>query len=189
MASGWVCCTNCSGVVCDALNFGRDYRETVRHASTLLPKGDERWQLVQYLAARYRHSTVETWTEHVREGRVSLDGVRTSATDLHRVIEPGMELCYHRPPWNEPLPHAPYALPVLYEDADLLAVLKPSGLAVMPSEQFYMHTVMATLDRMYAGHDAVPSPAHRLGVGTSGVLLCAKSARAKRSLPKQFQAG
>ena len=35
----------------------------------------------------------------------------------------------------------------------------------------------------------LPSPAHRLGVATSGVILCAKSARAKRSLPAQFQAG
>lgn len=189
----WACCTSDTGrrgrELCDGqLNSGRDYSETVRQAA--LPPDGDRWQLVQYLAARYKHSTVETWSEHVREGRVSLDGVRTSSDDLHRTIEPGVELCYHRPPWIEPLPHAPYALTILYEDADVLVVLKPSGLAVMPSEQFFMHTVMATLDRMFADRGAaVPSPAHRLGVGTSGALLCAKSARARRALPMQFQAG
>lgn len=189
MSFDWVCCASDNGgnLWCDGLNSGRDYCETVRQAP--LPQDGDRWQLVEYLAARYKHSTVETWSEHVREGRVSIDGVRTSSADLHRRVEPGVELCYHRPPWKEPLPHAPYALTILYEDADVLVVLKPSGLAVMPSEQFFTHTVMATLDRMFADRDSVPSPAHRLGVGTSGALLCAKSARSRRSLPMQFQAG
>lgn len=186
MSSEWVCCACASDADPCGFNSGRDYCETVRQVK--LPQEAEGQQLVQYLAARYRHSAIDQWVEHVQEGRVSVDGTRTSSADLRRTIEPGMRLCYHRPPWKEPLPHAPYALSILYEDADVLVVLKPSGLAVMPSEQFHTHTIMAVLDRMFAGsEDLVPSPAHRLGVGTSGALLCAKSARAKRSLPLQFQ--
>ena len=188
----WVCCASETDETCgEGLNSGRNYCEIV-HQATLLRVDSEQdgraRQLVQYMAARYNHSSIATWAEHVREGRVSVNGIRTSQADLDRAIEPGTELCYHRPPWREPLPHAPYGLSVLYEDADVLVVLKPSGLAVMPSEQFYEHTVMATLKRMFAGR-AIPSPAHRLGVGTSGALLCAKTPRARRSLPIQFQAG
>ena len=180
----WRCCTPV-GDGTTWVNGGRDYCETVRAAGPRVaaPPG-----LVGYLAGRYRHSSEEQWAEHVRAGRVSLDGRRSTADDAAQPVRPGLRLCYHRPPWQEPLPHAPEELAALYEDEDVLAVLKPSGLAVMPSELYWNHTVMAVLRRTYAGADSLPSPAHRLGVGT-GVLLCAKSARAKRSLPAQFQAG
>ena len=181
----WRCCAP-AGDGTSWVNGGRDYYETIRAGSTAAPPG---LSLVGYLAGRYRHSSEEEWAEHVRAGRVSLDGRRTTADDAAQPVRPGLRLCYHRPPWQEPLPHAPDALAVLYEDEDVLAVLKPSGLAVMPSELYWNHTVMAVLRRTYAGAESLPSPAHRLGVGTCGVLLCAKSAHAKRSLPAQFQAG
>lgn len=95
-----------------------------------------------------------------------------------------VELAYHRPPWREPLPAPPLALTVLFSDADVLVVDKPAGLPVMPSELYWRHTVMTALGAAAGG----PSPVHRLGVGTSGALVCARSACARRGLPAQFQA-
>ena len=81
----------------------------------------------------------------------------------------------------------------------VVAVVKPAGLPVMPSELYYEHTVMAVLQRLYGsgetfgssshtGQNPTPSPAHRLGAWTTGILLCGRSAAARKSLPGQFQA-
>jgi 23S rRNA-/tRNA-specific pseudouridylate synthase len=78
----------------------------------------------------------------------------------------------------------------------VVALLKPAGLPVMPSELYYEHTVMFVLERTYGaaagkgeseGAAMLPSPAHRLGAWTTGILLCGRSPAARKSLPRQFQ--
>lgn len=68
-------------------------------------------------------------------------------------------------------------LKVLYEDDWVLAIDKPSGLAVHPGSGITGATVVE-LARAYLGNktrnDFAPSPAHRIDRETSGVLLVAK---------------
>jgi 23S rRNA-/tRNA-specific pseudouridylate synthase len=76
----------------------------------------------------------------------------------------------------------------------VLAVLhKPARLPVLPSELYYEHTVLQILRTMHAKAAfpatvcEVPHPAHRLGVGTSGVLICAIGADARSALSRAFE--
>eukprot|EP00854_Cymbomonas_tetramitiformis_P002292 gene2292-3013_t len=64
---------------------------------------------------------------------------------------------------------------VLYEDR------------VLPGGAFQQRTVLTLLQRL-AGEErgAVPAPVHRLGRGTSGVLLCARSELARARLSAAF---
>lgn len=82
------------------------------------------------------------------------------------------------PPW----------LPVLHQDADLVAIDKPAGLLVHPSalDAHARHTALALLqdqcgERLW--------PLHRLDKGTSGVLLFARHAAAARHWAMAFEAG
>ena len=156
------------------LNAGRVYSHTVRDA-----EGGQ--QLIDLLAATYRHSTRDTWAEHCATGRIYVHGAEAQADTLVAV---GDLVEYHRPPWREP--DAPTELEVLHADGDLLVLRKPSGLPVLPSEMYWERTVLAQLRRRFPP-EALPSPVHRLGVGTSGVLLCAITQRAKAALGRALQ--
>ena len=135
--------------------------------------------VLEHLAGRYRHSTVTEWEWRIRGGQVRLDGLRASSADRLRA---GQRLIWNRPPWREPL--VPLGFAVLYADADVLAVAKPSGLPTMPAGGFLTHTLFWQVRRRFPG----ASPVHRLGRGTSGVVLFARSARARRSLACAWRA-
>ncbi len=109
-----------------------------------------------------------------------LDGDRTQAdTQLER----GQTLSYMRSPWQEPL--APLTFEVLYEDQDLWVIDKPSGLPVLPGGGFLEHTLLHQLRVRYPNDQ--PIPVHRLGRGTSGAMLIAKSQAAREPLSRQFR--
>jgi len=148
------------------LNGGFRYRERVDAGATPC-------SVLEYLTTRYRHSSGAQWRDRLEGGRIEIDGsVASAATMLNR----GQLLVWNRPPWQEP--EVPLSFAVLHEDADLLAVAKPSGLPTVPAGGFLEHTLLARVRRRYA--DA--APAHRLGRGTSGIVLFARSARARAGL-------
>jgi 23S rRNA pseudouridine955/2504/2580 synthase len=84
---------------------------------------------------------------------------------------------------------------VLHEDADVLVVDKPAGLAAHPGTGI----TGATLVEMARAHLSVPehpspgefrpSPAHRLDRETSGIVLVAKTRRAMVKLTEIFTSG
>lgn len=77
------------------------------------------------------------------------------------------------------------ALEILYEDAELLAVNKPSGMLVHPTSRERTGTAGNALLGM--GHGDVRF-LHRLDRGTSGVLLAAKTLQRGSPLAKLFEA-
>ncbi len=121
-------------------------------------------RVLDYLAARYRHSTRGRWQQHLAAGRVTLDGV--SARGDERLRE-RQRLIYFREPWEEP--SAPLDFGVLATGPGWVAVDKPSGLPTLPGGGFLEHTLLHQLRRRHP----TASPLHRLGRFTSGVVLCA----------------
>jgi 23S rRNA pseudouridine1911/1915/1917 synthase len=88
------------------------------------------------------------------------------------------------------VPKSP-ALKILFDDADIVAVEKPAGIATIPGrdESFsVLHDLAAQLNLPAAGTaDPRLRVVHRLDKDTSGVLLFAKNASAQRFLSEQFQ--
>lgn len=83
-------------------------------------------------------------------------------------------------------------LPVVFSDDDLVVIDKPAGIAAHPSPGWTGPTVVGSLVSM--GHVLTAfGPAerkgivHRLDVGTSGLMVVAKSERAYISLKDQFR--
>ncbi len=130
--------------------------------------------------------------EIVRAGGVTLDGKATIKSD--RVLA-GASLEVDLPS-PDIAPSAPPevvdGLRVIHEDDDIIVVDKPVGVAAHPSPGWEGPTVIGGLAA--AGHRVSTSGAeerqgvvHRLDVGTSGVMVVAKSERAYTVLKDAFR--
>jgi len=136
--------------------------------------------VLAYYTRRYRHSSEAEWQGRIERSQITLNGRSVRAEDCVRA---GQELRYYRSPWQEP--DAPLDFDVLYEDDDLWVINKPSGLPVLPGGGFLEHTLLHQLQKRYPNHQ--PIPVHRLGRGTSGAMLIAKSQVARVQLSRQFR--
>ena len=148
------------------MNQGFEYRASIgREADGLT--------VLSYLAGRYRHSHESEWRDRVHRGEVRLEGLATHEGCLVRA---GQCLVWSRPPWEEPSVPMGYAL--LFRDDHLIAVAKPRGLPSLPGGGFLTHTLLHLVRRQWPE----ATPAHRLGRGTSGLVLFARTAAARRAL-------
>ena len=134
--------------------------------------------VLAHLATTYAHSSPDEWSKRLLRGEVELDGVVVAAAT---VLEAAQILVWHRPAWEEP--PVPLHYDVLYEDAVIVAVGKPSGLPTMPAGGYLHHTLLALVRKRYA--DA--RPVHRLGRHTSGVVLFARTREAAAALAQAWR--
>lgn len=151
------------------LNAGYAYRTPIQRGGQTV---------LAFLAGQFAHSDVPTWAARLAAGEVELDGVWARGPE---VLRAGQVLVWHRPPWPEE--DVPLDYGVLYEEDSLLAVDKPSGLPTLPGGGFLEHTLLAQVRRKFPG----ASPLHRLGRGTSGVVLFARNAQAGAALSRAWR--
>jgi 23S rRNA pseudouridine955/2504/2580 synthase len=78
-------------------------------------------------------------------------------------------------------------LPILHEDAEVVAVMKPRGLATQGGTGL-TDSAADRLLAMYHGTGLSPAPVHRLDRDTTGILLAGKTFAARRRLSDLFAA-
>ncbi|XP_020578147.1 RNA pseudouridine synthase 5 isoform X2 [Phalaenopsis equestris] len=171
-------------------NDGLSYTDTVRSSQNATT-------LIDFYCSKYRSSApLQGWLQRIRNGQITIDGI--VVTDPEAVLSIGSKIIYHRMPWEEA--GTPFMLQVLYEDDDIVAINKPSGLQVLPGGLFQQRTVLTQLQWKSSKQGLIcstsqdvqrpyPVPVHRLGRGTSGILLCAKTKLAKTKLAEYFAVG
>lgn len=130
------------------------------------------------LTTRFTHSTREQWKERLQKGEIELNGMVAQG---HEILKSGQFIIWHRPPWQEE--NVPLQFTVLYTDQDLLAVAKPSGLPTMPAGGFLEHTLLMQVRKNWPN----ASPLHRLGRGTSGLVLFALNTKTNQTLSKDWR--
>jgi 23S rRNA pseudouridine1911/1915/1917 synthase len=153
------------------LNRGYSYREQIG------PRDAGRTVLA-HLTRRYTHSTEAEWRRHLEAGEVELAGRVTSA---EMPLPLGAWLVWHRPPWEEP--EVPRFFDLIFEDPDLLGVSKPSGLPTVPAGGFLENTLLTLVQQRWPE----ATPMHRLGRGTSGLVLFARTPEARATLQKAWR--
>jgi 23S rRNA pseudouridine1911/1915/1917 synthase len=91
---------------------------------------------------------------------------------------------------QEPLPET-IPLDIVYEDQALLVVNKPAGMVVHPAPGHpggtLVNAVLAYCPELATSEDDRPGIVHRLDRDTSGLILVAKSEKARRALQRQFK--
>lgn len=138
-------------------------------------------RLLDYHARRFAHSTADEWRSAIESGRVLRNG-RVAAA--HDTLQQGDALEFHRPPWREP--DAPAHFRIVHEDEEVLVVEKPAGLQVLPAGPFCERTLLS-LVRASVPRFSECAPVHRLGRGTSGLVLFGRTSAARAELSRQFQ--
>jgi 23S rRNA pseudouridine1911/1915/1917 synthase len=141
--------------------------------STIISGKHHSQTLLSHLASLYPHSTAQAWQQKLNNGEVTLNGVAATGSES---VASGQTLVWNRPPWIEP--DAPQHFEVLFDDPHLLAVNKPSGLPTLPGGGFLENTLL----RLVQKHSPEANPVHRLGRGTSGIVLFAKTPQAAAHL-------
>ena len=152
------------------------------------------------LAALAHLSRTEA-AQWIAEGRVRWDQDRTQGRRAGAAVKKSEKLpASALIAVEEPEPKDPHEIKVeavedmnlLYQDADIVVVDKPVGVAAHPSPGWHGSTVIGGL--LAAGVDIATSGAqerrgivHRLDVGTSGVMVVAKTERAYSVLKDAFR--
>jgi 23S rRNA pseudouridine1911/1915/1917 synthase len=126
----------------------------------------------------------------VDKGKVMVDGIFRKSSYKLRAGE-RVEIDVEIPP---PVPIGPEAIPltILFSDAHVIVVDKPSGMVVHPGTGNRTGTLVNAL--MYhfpevvgLGEEERAGIVHRLDADTSGVMVCARSPRAFDELKRQFK--
>lgn len=131
-----------------------------------------------------------TWAQDRTQGRSAGAPVKKSER-----LPAGAQISIEAPEPKDPLEikvEAVQEMKLLYQDDDIVAVDKPVGVAAHPSPGWQGHTVIGGL--LAAGVEIATSGAqerrgivHRLDVGTSGVMVVAKTEHAYSVLKDAFR--
>jgi 23S rRNA pseudouridine1911/1915/1917 synthase len=132
---------------------------------------------LSFLAQRFTHSTLEEWATRIREGQVLLND---RIAEPGQLLSAGMIMIWNRPGWTEE--DTPQHFEKVFEDQHLLVVDKPSGLPTLPGAGFYLNTLLSLVQSQYPS----ARPLHRLGRGTSGLVLFALSYEAASGVTRQW---
>jgi 23S rRNA pseudouridine1911/1915/1917 synthase len=141
--------------------------------TSIISSKDHGRALLSHLASLYPHSTLQAWQQALNNGEVTVNGVIANGSES---LTSGQTLVWNRPPWIEP--DSPQHFEVLFDDAHLLAVNKPSGLPTLPGGGFMENTLL----RLVKKQSPNANPVHRLGRATSGIVLFAKTPQAASKL-------
>lgn len=154
---------------------------------TCPPGADDR--LDRVLAALLPDTSRGAARRLIADGRVFVDGRRCRVAS--RPVRAGNVL--HVAPEAAAAPvAAATALPILYEDEDVIAIDKPCGMASAPTRTAAAGTAHDAVLETLRARKRAPARlwvVHRLDVGTSGVLLFAKTREAAAALSAAFAEG
>ena len=150
------------------LNHGYRYRHVLgREASG--------HSTLSYLVGHFTHSNAAEWQARFAAGEVLLDDTTAQGAEPLRA---GAVLIWNRPGWEEE--ETPQTFGVIYQDAHLLVVDKPSGLPTIPGGGFYLNTLLSLVQVDFPE----ARPLHRLGRATSGLVLFALNAPTASTLSR-----
>jgi 23S rRNA pseudouridine955/2504/2580 synthase len=155
----------------------------------VIPAGESVKKLENFLKKTYPIGYIR---KLFRKNAVRLDGRRPKPGDT---IEPGQRIQIFIPYRSSakagPKTGSPPGdIPVVYEDAELLVVNKPSGLAVHEAHGILKRdTLLGRLESRYRPLGFTLKLVHRLDKNTSGLVVLAKTARAARELESLFAEG
>lgn len=150
-------------------------------------------RLDAFLARRNVFPSAAAARRALASGIVTING-RAAKKGAHLQVGDVVQLCDGAVANVVLVPEPRLQLDVLYEDSDIVAVDKPAGMASHPLHPGDSETVASALIARYPECTAASPDAregglgHRLDVGTSGVLLAARSRQAWHRLREALAA-
>lgn len=142
-----------------------------------------RWRnkrLLDIFTEEFRDRDKEYYRKTISNGSVYLNG---SPATLETIVHNG-DLIMHKIHRHEPAVSS-RAIKIVYEDENILAIDKPSGIPVHPTGRFRFNTITKILEKQlgYPVH-----PCNRLDRLTSGLMFLAKTPKAADKMAEQMKA-
>lgn len=178
-----------------------DYREDIdeleddgqlyEHFRFDVDKGQELLRVDKYMCIKMQHSSRNRIQKAADAGFVHVNGQPVKS---NYKVRPGdvVTLMLDRPRHDTSIQAEDIPLDVVYEDDDLMVVNKPAGLVVHPGVGNFTGTLVNALAwhmrnvPSFDANDPEVGLVHRIDKDTSGLLVIAKTPRAKTSLGVQF---
>jgi 23S rRNA pseudouridine1911/1915/1917 synthase len=166
-----------------------------RRYSVTAGAGDAGRRVDQVLAAALPALSRSRLKALILEGRVTVAGAGGGAVidEPSRRVKPGERFEVAVPPAQPAAPRAqPMPLEILFEDAQVIVIVKPAGLTVHPApgnpDRTLVNALIAHCGASLSGIGGVARPGivHRLDKDTSGVMVAAKTDLAHAALARQF---
>lgn len=155
-----------------------------------IPTLSERQRVDSYLTQKIKYATRNRVQKAIAEGRVTVNG-KPVKNSYGLQAGDRLEISLMRPASTDMIAE-PMDLDIYYEDASLIVVCKPPGIAVHPTYRHWDGTLANGLIyhfRQQLGDmnaPIKPGLIHRLDKDTSGLLVIGKTPEAKRKLSQQF---
>jgi len=148
---------------------------------------------IDIAAARMTGWSRSRLTEHITEGRVLLDNVLVEKPSQRVRGGQMIEIAELEPRVTAVVPRLAEGLKICHLDEDMVVIDKPAGVAAHPSlgwdgPDVVSHLVAAGVSVATSGAEERQGIVQRLDVGTSGLMVVARSESAYSVLKNQFRA-
>jgi tRNA pseudouridine32 synthase/23S rRNA pseudouridine746 synthase/23S rRNA pseudouridine1911/1915/1917 synthase len=140
-------------------------------------KAETEMDLLNFLREIFPDSSKNTLRQWIRDGRIYVDG--KVALEVPLLLLPGQTVTF-----KPRMRYLEGGIRILYEDKDILAIEKPSGILSVATHFEKKDTAYAILRRYF--HPRRLHVVHRLDQDTSGVMLFALSEKGKTGLKNLF---
>jgi len=136
--------------------------------------------LVKYFAARFTYLPESGWERMIREGKITVNGRRTSPDYLlgDRDRTQTRMPARMEPPANR-------TLDVVYQDRRLRIFNKSAPIPIHPSGRYFKNSMTELLKEVYP--EEIPRPVQRLDATTTGLIIFARTREAAAALMHEFQ--
>ncbi len=175
----------------DGLSDSDISNELFEHLRIVVDGGQNLLRIDKYLTNRIENSSRSKVQEAADSGHLKVNGVVVKS---NYKVKPKdvitIELAY--PPREIEIIPQDIPLNIVYEDDSLLVINKDPGMVVHPGHGNYSGTLVNALawhlkdNPQFQDNDPRPGLVHRIDKDTSGLLVVAKTERAKVFLAKQF---
>ena len=161
------------------------------HLRIVVDRGQEPVRIDRFMTERLQHSSRNRIQKAAEAGFVQVNG-RSVKSNYKIRPEDIITLMLDRPRHDNTIAAEDIPLDVVYEDNDLMVVDKPAGMVVHPGAGNFHGTLINAVAwhlkdlPSFDANDPEVGLAHRIDKDTSGLLVVAKTAEAKRKLGLQF---
>ena len=168
-----------------------DDPELFEHFKIEVDKGQEKERIDKFLFERMQHSSRNRIQKAADSGFIHVNGQPVKSNYKVRPLDV-ITLMLDRPKHDNTIEAEDIPLDVIYEDDDLMVIMKPAGLVVHPGAGNFHGTLINAIAwhlkdlASFDANDPEVGLVHRIDKDTSGLLLIAKTPEAKTKLGKQF---
>ena len=165
--------------------------ELYEHHRIVVDPGQAPLRIDRFLLDKLSNVTRNKIQQGIKDGFVH---VNEEPVKSNYKVKPDdvISIAFPEPPREDEVVPENIPLDIVYEDADILVVNKPSGMVVHPAYQNWTGTLVNALVYHFQslpemqGNTGRPGLVHRIDKDTSGLLVIAKTETAMTGLARQF---